>query len=601
MSEKPIRMRQSAKCLAVAWRGFTFLLLLTVMLSSFMEKDKYSVTLTADQRRRFDYFFLEAQRLQQQEKYAASFDLLNHCLDIDSTAAEVYFCQAMYYSLLKQDSAALCRLERAAALRPDNMTYLERVAQYYYNTQNVAKAIEAYERIANHYRDRSDVQNILLHLYQQQKDYDQMLRCINRIEQIDGNSEEIALSKVMVYELKDDKKSAFKALKDLSSEHPYDLNYRVMMGNWLMQNDKPKEAYRIYMAASKEDPENTYVQSSLYDYYKAVGNDSVAQQLMERILINPKTEPKGKVTMMRQVIEENERQGGDSLQVLQLFDRIRKANPNDVTMAELKVAYMNMKHMPDSIVDGAMRQVLQIAPDHAAMRMQVLQHLLREQRWEEVAVVSQAGTEYNPEEMAFYYFLGLAHYQAEDNDAALDALRRGIGVVTDESEPAIVSDLYSIMGNILNEKGLKQQAYEAFDSCLKWKSDNIECLNNYAYYLSVENKELDKAAQMSYKTIKAEPRNASYLDTYAWILFRQERYAEAKIYIDQALANDTVAHSQPSAVVLEHAGDIYVQNGLTAQAVAFWQQALQAGGGSAQLPKKIQLQKYIADDDKNNP
>ena len=57
----------------------------------------------------------------------------------------------MYYSLLKQDSAALCRLERAAALRPDNMTYLERVAQYYYNTQNVAKAIEAYERIANHY------------------------------------------------------------------------------------------------------------------------------------------------------------------------------------------------------------------------------------------------------------------------------------------------------------------------------------------------------------------------------------------------------------------------------------------------------------------
>ncbi|MGM9700595.1 MAG: tetratricopeptide repeat protein [Prevotella sp.] len=601
MNEKPIRMRQSANCLSVAWRGFALLLLLTVMLSSFMEKDGDSVALTADQRRRFDYFFLEAQRLQQQEQYAAAFDLLNHCLDIDSTAAEVYFCQAMYYSLLKQDSAALCRLERAAALRPDNMTYLERVAQYYYNTQNVAKAIEAYERIADRYRDRSDVQNILLHLYQQQKDYDQMLRCIHRIEQIDGNSEEIALSKVMVYELKEDKKSAFKVLKDLSAEHPYDLNYRVMMGNWLMQNDKPKEAYRIYLAASKEDPENTYVQSSLYDYYKAVGNDSVAQQLMERILINPKTEPKGKVTMMRQVIEENERQGGDSLQVLQLFDRIRKANPNDVTMAELKVAYMSMKHMPDSVVDGAMRQVLQIAPDHAAMRMQVLQHLLREQRWEEVAVVSQAGTEYNPEEMAFYYFLGLAHYQTENNDAALDALRRGIGVVNDESEPAIVSDLYSIMGNILNEKGLKQQAYEAFDSCLKWKSDNIECLNNYAYYLSVENKELDKAAQMSYKTIKAEPRNASYLDTYAWILFRQERYAEAKIYIDQALANDTVAHAQPSAVVLEHAGDIYVQNGLTAQAVAYWQQALQAGGGSAQLPKKIQLQKYIADDDKNNP
>ena len=77
----------------------------------------------------------------------------------------------------------------------------------------------------------------------------------------------------------------------------------------------------------------------------------------------------------------------------------------------------------------------------------------------------------------------------------------------------------------------------AYDSCLQWKDDNVMALNNYAYYLSEQGKDLHKAESMSYKTIKAEPNNGTYLDTYAWILFMQERYADAKTYIDAALKN----------------------------------------------------------------
>ena len=60
---------------------------------------------------------------------------------------------------------------------------------------------------------------------------------------------------------------------------------------------------------------------------------------------------------------------------------------------------------------------------------------------------------------------------------------------------------------------------------------------------------------MSFKTIKAEPKNGTYLDTYAWILFMEERYHEAKIYIDQAIAN--LDSTQNNNTVIEHAGDIY--------------------------------------------
>ena len=96
---------------------------------------------------------------------------------------------------------------------------------------------------------------------------------------------------------------------------------------------------------------------------------------------------------------------------------------------------------------------------------------------------------------------------------------------------------------------------------------------------------------MSQKTVKAEPTNSTYLDTYAWILFLQERYDEARAYIDRALAcdDDSTENTSngPSAVVVEHAGDIYSKCGNQKRAVELWQQAIKAGGDKAALERKI--------------
>ena len=100
---------------------------------------------------------------------------------------------------------------------------------------------------------------------------------------------------------------------------------------------------------------------------------------------------------------------------------------------------------------------------------------------------------------------------------------------------------------------------------------------------------------MSYRTIKAEPKNATYLDTYAWILFMQKRYSEAKIYIDQTLQCD----SDSSSVLLEHAGDIYYHTGDVDQAVVFWQEALSRADEQEDseriklLARKIKIKKYL--------
>ena len=94
---------------------------------------------------------------------------------------------------------------------------------------------------------------------------------------------------------------------------------------------------------------------------------------------------------------------------------------------------------------------------------------------------------------------------------------------------------------------------------------------------------------MSQMTIKAEPKNPTYLDTYAWILFMQKRYAEARIYIDQAIQHDETK----SAVLLEHAGDIYSFCNEPATALDYWQRALEGDPDNKVLKKKVKKKKYI--------
>ena len=577
-------------------------LLMIAIIPSFAKRKKINPQMVTvgngllyNDQRRYEYFFLEAVHQQEVGNYSAAFDLLSHCLEINPNAPETYYLQAMYYSALKQDSLALKNLEKAASLNPDNSTYLERVAESYINTQNYDKAIEAYEQLASRHRDRTEVLEVLLKLYQQNKNYDKMIETINRIEQVEGNSEEITLSKMRVYEMKGDKKAAYNALKSLSDEHPNDLNYRVMLGNWLMQNDKQKAAFKIFSDALKEEPENTYVLSSMYDYYKSEKQDSLANKYLEHILMNPNTDVQSKTNMIREVIGDNEQQGGDSTKILGLFDRIMTLNPQDSTIAELNATYMSLKKMPQSSVNKALYRVLSISPDNAQARLQLIQSYWLKQSWDTVAVLSKQGTEYNPDEMLFCYFLGVAYYQKKENEKALSAFQRGIREATSRSNPDVVSDSYSLMGEIYHEVGKMKDMYEAFDSCLQWKSDNIGCLNNYAYYLSVTKGDLLKAEQMSYKTIKAEPQNATYLDTYAWILFKQERYKEAKVYIDQALRSDT--DSTQSAVIIEHAGDIYYMNNDGLKALDYWQKSLKAGNDNPLLPKKIKLRQYIKENE----
>ncbi len=546
-------------------------------------------TLDYNTKLRLRYFYEEAANQQALGKYDVAYELLQHCKNIAPDAAEVYFALSSYDRDLNSNAMAINDIKRAAELSPENSTYQEQLAMTYVATKDYPNAIKAYEKLYSSNPDRTDVLEILLSLYGQKKDYANMLATVDRMVSADGESEQTVLTRMHIYSLQGKKKEEFNTLKRFVDRYPNDMSYQVMMSNWLLQNGEKQKAFDILQKVQKTDPQNVQAKLSMIDYYRAENLDSIARKMEEGLLTNPHTSTDTKVSIIRSVIANNEASGGDSTKVLSLFRNILAGKQENADLAELYVAYLSLKKMPEDSIVGGLKRILEIAPDNKGARIELLRTLWGKIGNDEIIEISKPGVEYNPDEMAFYYFLGFAYIQKDDDDNAFDIFRKGVAQATDSSEPSLVSDMYSYIGDIYHQRGQIEEAYAAFDSCLQWKEDNVECMNNYAYFISVDGGDLSRAEQMSYKTIKAQPTNSLYLDTYAWVLFQEKRYAEAQIYIEQAVAND----STNSYVQLEHAGDIYIMLGETDKAIDYWRRAIQAGGDAKAIERKIRLKKYI--------
>lgn len=579
---------------------FAFLLILTVLLASCGSsgKAKKSVeatavsqsTLTPEQQRKYDYYFLEATRLKAKKEYDAAFDLLKHCLAIHPQAASALYEISQYYMSLKQVPLGQEALEQAVENAPDNFWYSQALASLYQQQSQQDKSIDLLEKMALRFPGKQDPLFNLLDLYGQKENYPKVITTLDRLEQRMGKSEQLTMEKFRIYlQMKDDKK-AFREIESLVQEYPMDMRYQVVLGDVYMQNGKKEEAYDTYQKVLAVEPDNAQALFSLATYYDETGQKELYQQQMDTLLLNKKVPAETKLNVMRQFIVQNERDSKDSTQVIILFDRILQQDTDDDQIRMLYAQYLQAKGMEGASIP-VLEEVVQIDPTNKAARMTLLGSAIRKEDYKKVINICEPGIEANPEALEFYFYLAIAYNQAERKEDVLAICRRALEHIGEESKKEVVSDFYSIMGDVYHTKKQMAEAYAAYDSALIYNPSNIGALNNYAYYLSVERRDLDKAEEMSYKTVKAEPSNATYLDTYAWILFEKGNYAEARIYIDDAIKSD----KEKSSVIIEHGGDIYYMTGDVDGALKYWKQALELGSESKTLKQKIEKKKYIAE------
>lgn len=547
--------------------------------------------LSAEQQRKYDYFFLEAMRMKGKNEYDAAFGLLQHCLDINPTASSALYEISQYYMFLRQVPQGQVALEQAVAFAPDNYWYSQGLVSLYQQQNELDKAAALLEKMVTRFPSKQDPLFSLLDIYSRQEKYNDVISTLNRLEKRLGKNEQLSMEKFRIYlQMKDDKK-AFQEIESLVQEYPMDMRYQVILGDVYLQNGKKQEAYDAYQKVLAVEPDNPMALFSMASYYEQTGQKELYQQQLDTLLLNKKVTSDTKISVMRQVIAENEQSSAkDSTQVIALFDRMMKQDMDDPQIPMLYSQYLLSKNMEQEAVP-VLEQVVDLDPTNKAARLMLVSAAVKKEDYKQIIKVCEPGVEATPDALELYYYLAIAYHQAEQGDSVLSVCNRALEHITPDTRKEVISDFYSIMGDIYHTKKQMTEAYAAYDSALVYNPSNIGALNNYAYYLSVERRDLDKAEEMSYKTVKAEPNNSTYLDTYAWILFEKGNYAEARIYIDNAMKND----GEKSDVIVEHCGDIYFMTGDVEGALKYWKKALEMGSESKTLKQKIEKKKYIAE------
>ncbi len=541
------------------------------------------------EQRKYDYFFLEATRLKNKQEYAAAFDLYRHALAINPNGSAALYEIAQFYLYLRQVTQGQEALEKAVALDPDNFWYNQGLVALYEAQSEQDKAVALLEDMLVRFPYKQDPLFSLIDIYNRKQDYPNVIRILNKLEEQMGKNEQLSMEKFRIYLLMKDEQLAFREIENLVEEYPMDMRYKVLLGDVYLQNGKTQPAYELYQDVLKEEPDNAMALYSLVVYYEETGQQELYQQYLDTLLLNKKVPSETKLNVMRQLIVQNEQQEKDSTRILALFDRMLEMDTDDDQIPMLYAQYLASKGMEDQ-VEPVLERVLDIDPTNTAARMMLLGTAIRENDYDRVIALCEPGIEASPQSIEFYFYLAIAYIQAERWQDVVNVSHAALENAAEGSTKEVISDFYTILGDASHTLGNKEEAYAAYDSALMYNSSNIGALNNYAYYLSLERKDLDKAEEMSYKTIKAEPDNGTYLDTYAWILFEKENYTEARIYIDQAMKNG----GDESDVVVEHCGDIYYMTGEPDKALEYWKRAREMRSESKTLNEKIRRKKYIS-------
>jgi Tfp pilus assembly protein PilF len=135
-----------------------------------------------------------------------------------------------------------------------------------------------------------------------------------------------------------------------------------------------------------------------------------------------------------------------------------------------------------------------------------------------------------------------------------------------------------------------EKSDDAYEAALKENPNNDHVLNNYSYFLSLRKDKLERAAQMAEVLVQKHPDDATYMDTYAWVLYVQKDYKKARVFLEKAVQlNDKAAEygKTKSAVIVEHYGDVLFQLGEKDKAVEQWKKAKTIGTTSNLIDKKI--------------
>lgn len=572
---------------------YSFILLLAAGFFSLQAADSVrtaaprKVVLSPSDQRKFDYFFYEGLKLKNAGKYDAAFDVFSHCLAIDSTVSAVLYELSNFYEQLERPDRAVELLKRAVANSRDNFTYRIALASISRDLEMYTEAAEEYEALVKENPGKPELNYYLADVYTRQGEVMKAIAAYDALEETMGMNEAITLQKYKLYASLEQADKAFDEIRKLADKFPRESRYRILMGDLYLEKNDTVQAKACYDRAHAIDPSDPYYIVAMANYYEHTGDKERAENQIRSALVNPKLDVETKVGILSRYIMKLQQTQNGTESANALFETLLEQHPNETKLNLMYGSLLQLQNKPDE-AKFQFQLVTESEPENKDAWQQLLNVALKSEDLPEIIRICNRCIALFPDSPEFYFYLGIAYYQQDKYEEALDAYRRGINVIDPENRD-LLSDFYGQTGDIYYQMKQLDKAYEAYDEALKYNEKNVVVLNNYSYFLATNGGDLKKAERMSAQCIKLEPDNATYLDTYAWIFFKQGNYSLAKIYIESAMAKD----GEKSGEIIEHYGDILYKSGEQEKALEQWKKAKELKSESSTLDKKIEQQTYI--------
>ncbi|MDA0314401.1 MAG: tetratricopeptide repeat protein [Bacteroidetes bacterium] len=488
--------------------------------------------------------------------------------------------------LLKNSQAekALPYALKAAAGDPDNLFYVLMVAELYSNLKQPLQAAALLEKLTTASTKNQQYNLELASIYLNANEFDKALVALDRAEDFYGVREAFTAQKQRIYLRKDQLGKAIEEGEKLIISFPGNPNYVLLLVEILYNNAKLDQAIQLVNTEITKYPNQPELQLAAHTLYQHKGQISEANSFLLEAIASPDLAPSSKAAAFQGLLQEMKTEEREKLlDKLELL--LKEVYPEDAAIFE---AIGNRRKAENKLEEAlAMyKKSIAIQPKNEKLLEEVIVNSFDEGgNYEEVARYTSVALEEYPESAEFWFYEGVILSAQKKDSSAIQALETALTLNT-EKNPQLAQVAYSTLGNSLYQLGDQAAAFINFDKALALNPTDEQVLNNYAYFLALGKQELEKALDMAQRVVRKNPKNATYLDTLAWVLYQLKRYSEAALYLEEAIKIE----KEPSGVLMEHFGDVLFRLGKAEEAVGWWKKAKESPEGSDSLAQKIKDQ-----------
>ncbi len=512
--------------------------------------------------------------------------LFKKCLQIDpNNAAAAYELCIIALNVNDFPSAEMYG-RKAYTLNPDNEWYAIIFVECLQRNKKPGEAVKIYQKLLKSLPDRSDIYYDFADCYLRMNKSSEAIEVYNELEKTIGVNAELSLQKEKIYVRMGKLDKAVEEINKLIATAPEEAKYYGILAELYAANNMDSEAVDTYQKALKIDPDNAYINLSLSEYYRQKRDYPKGFIYLEKAFNSEELDIDSKVKILLSYYVVSEKSEELKQQSLALCDVLIKAHPKEAKAYSVAGDfYYRDKKLEKS--KEYFSKAVEIDKSKYVIWNQLLIIESELQQFTEMIKHGKEAVELFPNEPTVYLLLGIAYLQEKNPQEALIVLNQGKNLIIDNKP--LLGQFYANIGDAYYRTKQMKQSDEAYEEALKINPNDTYVLNNYAYYLSLRNVKLDKAEEMSKKSNELERDNASYNDTYGWILYGLGKYEDAKLWLEKAVANGAANN----AVILEHLGDVYYRLNNSDIAMDYWIKAKKAGTGSDNLERKINEKKLI--------